>query len=465
MKTFINDNFLLYNNVAEELYHDIAKNLPIIDYHNHLSPEEIFEDKKFNTITEAWLDHDHYKWRAMRANGINEEFITGNSSDFDKFHAWSKTVPKMLGNPLYHWTHLELLRYFDIDILLNEGSANEIWTEVNNQLSKPNKSARSLLDEQQVKFVGTTDDPVDSLNHHSALLKEDYDVFVSPSFRADNALDIEKDSFIDWLASLEKATDMEIKGYTDFIQALEKRIDYFDQMGCKSADCGIGKMFYERTNKDEVEIILNKRLNHMSLTNVEINKFKTYTFLTLGELYAGKKWINQMHIGALRDTNTKMFNRLGNNSGYDSINDDQMAYELSNVLNELDKKDKLPKTVLYSLNQKDYYVLATMAGNFQSDEIAGKVQFGTSWWFNDQIDGMEYQMKVLANIGLISNFIGMLTDSRSILSFPRHEYFRRILCNILGDWVTQGKAPYDMELLKEYVQGISYYNIKKYLNI
>src|SRR5699024_1741974 len=320
-----------------------------------------------------------------------------------------------------------LLRYFDIDILLNEASANEIWTEVNSQLSKPNKSARSLLDEQQVKFVGTTDDPVDSLHHHSALLKEDYDVFVSPSFRADNALDIEKESFIDWLVDLEKASNMKIKGYTDFIQALEKRIDYFDQMGCKSADCGIGKMFYEETNKNEVEVIFNKRLNHTSLTSVEIDKFKTYTFLILGELYADKNWVNQMHIGALRDTNTKMFNRIGNNSGYDSINDNQMAYELANILNELDKKDKLHKTVLYSLNQKDYYVLATMAGNFQSDEIAGKVQFGTSWWFNDQIDGMEYQMKVLANIGLISNFIGMLTDSRSILSFPRHEYFRRIL--------------------------------------
>ena len=465
MKTFIDENFLLYSQTAQELYHSTAKKMPIIDYHNHLSPQEIYEDKIFNNISKIWLSNDHYKWRAMRANGINENYITGHESDYNKFLAWAETVPKMIGNPLYHWTHLELMRYFNVDLLLNRETASEIWQEVNRQLKTQKKSARSLLKEQNVEFIGTTDDPVDSLINHSMLQKNNWDINISPSFRADNALNICKEDFTVWLKKLEEAADTMVENYNDFLSALEKRVEYFDSLGCRSSDHGINFMFYESSTKAEVEAIFKKRIQNEALTLKEINQFKTFTLISLGEMYANKHWAMQMHIGPIRNNNTKMFNKVGPNSGFDSINDRSLAEPLSHFLDTLEKKGKLPKTILYSLNQKDYYVLASMAGNFQNAEVPGKIQFGTSWWFNDHIDGMEYQMQVLANVGLISNFIGMLTDSRSLLSFPRHEYFRRVLCNLLGDWVEKGKAPKDLDLLKEYISDITYYNAKRYFNI
>lgn len=465
MKTFITDDFLLYNDTARELYHHTAKDLPIIDYHNHLNPYEILEDKNFKNLTEIWLGGDHYKWRAMRANGISEDYITGDKSDYDKFLAWAKTVPMTIGNPLYHWTHLELLRYFDIDELLDEKSAPSIWEETKEKLQQPDMSARALLKNKNVVFVGTTDDPADDLKAHKQLAQEDIGMTVSPSFRPDQALGIEKDEFLAYVEKLEQAADMSITNYDDFLAALEKRVQYFDEHGCRSSDHGINVMFYEDATKEEVETIFAKRQKNEPLSEKEIEQFKTYTLITLGEWYAEKGWVMQLHINPLRNNSTRMFRKLGPDSGFDSIGDRLLADKLSKLLDAMDLHDKLPKTVLYSLNSRDNNVLAAMAGNYQNDEVPGKVQHGTAWWFNDTIDGMEEQMKSLANIGLISNFIGMLTDSRSFLSFPRHEYFRRVLCNLLGTWVEEGKAPKDMEVLQTYVKNICYENAKRYFNI
>lgn len=465
MKTFITDDFLLYNETAKELYHNTAKDLPIIDYHNHLKQEEILQDKNFADIADIWLGGDHYKWRAMRANGVHEDYITGNKSGYEKFMKWAETVPNTFGNPLYHWTHLELLRYFDIDELLDEKSAPAIWEETNEKLQTPDLSVRSLLKKDKVEFVGTTDDPTDSLEHHIALKEEGFDITVSPSFRPDKGLFIEREDFLPWVEKLSEVTDSSIDNYDAFLAAFEKRVNYFDEHGCKSSDHGIDVMFYEDATKEEVEKIFAKRLHGESLTEVEMEKFKTYTLLFLGELYAEKGWAMQLHLGALRNNNKRMFKLLGPDTGFDSIGDLLIANKVANFLGALEENDKLPKTILYSLNAKDYDVLASMAGNFQSSEVPGKVQFGTAWWFNDTIDGMEDQMKTLANIGLISNFIGMLTDSRSFLSFTRHEYFRRILCNLLGTWVEENKVPRDMDLLEKYVRNICYENAKRYFGI
>ncbi|PAV30606.1 glucuronate isomerase [Virgibacillus profundi] len=465
MKTFITDDFLLYNDTARELYHNTAKDLPIIDYHNHLNHEEILKDKNYSNLSEIWLAGDHYKWRAMRANGIDEAYITGDKSDYEKFLAWSKTVPNTFGNPLYHWTHLELLRYFDIDEVLNEDSAPAIWKEANAKLATPELSVRSLLKQEKVEFVGTTDDPTDDLASHIKLAEEGFASNVSPSFRPDKGLGIEKDEFIPWVNKLGEVTNSTIETYNGFLDKLANRVDFFDKHGCRSSDHGINVLYYEKTSKEDVEAIFSKRLKGEELSAIEVDQFKTYTLLTLGELYAEKGWVMQLHISPLRNNNTKMFNKLGPDSGFDSIGDPLIADKLARLLDSLEEIDKLPKTVLYSLNSKDYHVLAAMAGNYQNAEIPGKVQFGTAWWFNDTIDGMENQMKILANIGLISNFIGMLTDSRSFLSLARHDYFRRILCNLLGTWVEEAKVPKDMALLENYVRNICYENAKRYFSL
>lgn len=465
MKTFITEDFLLYNETAKVLYHEAAKDLPIIDYHNHLNQHEILAGKKFENITEAWLGGDHYKWRAMRANGIDESYITGDKSDYEKFLAWAKTVPNTFGNPLYHWTHLELLRYFDIDEVLNEESAPRIWEAANKKLQSDEMTARALLTNKKVEFVGTTDDPADDLLSHIALKEKGDDLIVSPSFRPDKGLNIEREDFMTWLGKLEETTGHSIQTYDVFLDALKGRVAFFDAQGCRSSDHGIDVMFYEEGTKAEVSEIFEKRLNGESLTAKEIEQYKTYTLVTLGELYAEKGWVMQLHLSALRNNNTRMFNVLGPDTGYDSIGDILIAQKVSGFLAALEKNNRLPKTVLYSLNANNNDVLAAMAGNFQSAEIPGKVQFGTAWWFNDTIDGMESQMKTLANFGLISNFIGMLTDSRSFLSFPRHEYFRRILCNLLGTWVEEGKVPNDLPLLKQYVYNICYGNAKRYFGL
>lgn len=460
MKTFITDDFLLYNDVARDLYHNTAKGLPIFDCHNHLSPDYISENKKFDNLFDVWLAGDHYKWRAMRASGVDESYITGEKDDYDKFLTWSKTVPKTIGNPLYHWTHLELLRYFNIDTLLNEQSANDIWEEANSQLS--NNTTRDLLEMQNVTFLGTTDDPTDNLEDHQSIKDANYSINVSPSFRPDKGLKIEMEDFLEWVDKLSTVTKYTIDTYDKFLEALSDRVDYFDKNDCRSSDHGLDVMFFEVATKTEVDEIFSKRLKSQDLTMKEIDQFKTYTLLRLGELYHEKGWAMQLHLGALRNNNTLKFKLLGPDTGFDSIGDRQIADKLSRFLDALEMQNKLPKTVLYSLNSNDNKVIAAMAGNYQNSEIAGKVQFGTAWWFNDTLDGMEDQIKTLANIGLISNFIGMLTDSRSFLSFPRHEYFRRLLCNIFGTWVEEGKAPRDMKLLEKYITDICYENAKNY---
>lgn len=465
LKTFITDDFLLFNETAKVLFHGTAKGLPIIDYHNHLNQKEILQDKNFTNLSEIWLGGDHYKWRALRANGVDEAYITGDKSDYEKFLAWSKTVPNTFGNPLYHWTHLELLHYFDIDEVLNEQSAPAIWEEANRKLATKDMSVRSLLKKDRVEFVGTTDDPTDDLASHIALHKEGFEITVSPSFRPDKGLNIEKVEFLSWVGKLEQSTNSIIETYDSLLNALASRVDYFDEHGCQSSDHGIEVMFYEQATKEQVAAIFLKRMQGEQLTVKEIEQYKTHTLQTLGELYADKGWVMQLHLSALRNNNTRMLGLLGPDTGFDSIGDVLIADKLSNFLNALESKDKLPRTVLYSLNANDNAVLAAMAGNYQNAEIAGKVQFGTAWWFNDTIDGMESQMKMLANTGLISNFIGMLTDSRSFLSFPRHEYFRRILCNLLGTWVEEGKVPRDMALLEQYVTNICYDNAKRYFRL
>ncbi|WP_029689384.1 glucuronate isomerase [Thermoanaerobacter sp. A7A] len=466
MKNFMDENFLLTNETAVKLYHQYAKDMPIYDFHCHLSPKEIYENKRFKNITEIWLYGDHYKWRLMRANGIDEKYITGNADDYDKFMAYAKTIPMAIGNPVYHWTHLELQRYFGIYDLLNEKTAKSIWERANEVINHDDFSVRNIIKKSNVKVVITTDDPTDSLEYHIKLKEQnEFAVKVLPAFRPDKSLGIEKEDFIPWLKKLEEVTGKEINNYEDFLQALEKRIEFFHTVGCRISDHALDYVFYQKVSKQKVEKIFKKALMRQHLTKEEIDSFKTYTLIFLGKKYAELKWVMQLHIGAMRNNNTKMFKVLGPDTGYDSISDFTIAYPLARLLDSLDVEDALPKTILYTLNPAANHVIATMIGNFQSGGIIGKMQFGTAWWFNDNKDGMIEQMKALANTGLLSRFVGMVTDSRSFLSYARHEYFRRILCNLLGEWVENGEVPNDIELLGKIVQDISFNNAKEYIGI
>ncbi|ADD02986.1 Glucuronate isomerase [Thermoanaerobacter italicus Ab9] len=465
MKNFMDENFLLTNDIAVTLYHQYARNMPIYDFHCHLSPKEIYENKRFKNITEIWLYGDHYKWRLMRANGIDEKYITGNADDYNKFMAYAKTIPMAIGNPVYHWTHLELQRYFGIYDLLNEKTAKSIWERANEVINKDDFNVRNIIKKSNVKVIITTDDPTDSLEYHIKLKEQnEFDVKVLPAFRPDKGLGIEKEDFIPWLKKLEEVTGKEINNYEDFLQALEKRIEFFHTVGCRISDHALDYVFYQKASKQEVEKIFKKALIRQHLTKEEIDSFKTYTLIFLGKKYAELKWVMQLHIGAMRNNNTKMYKVLGPDTGYDSISDFTIAYPLAKLLDALEVEDSLPKTILYTLNPAANYVIATMIGNFQGGKIAGKMQFGAAWWFNDNKDGMIEQMKALANTGLLSRFIGMVTDSRSFLSYTRHEYFRRILCNLLGEWVENGEAPNDIELLGKIVQDISFNNAKEYVS-
>ncbi|ADD01508.1 Glucuronate isomerase [Thermoanaerobacter italicus Ab9] len=466
MKNFMDENFLLTNDIAVTLYHQYARNMPIYDFHCHLSPKEIYENKRFKNITEIWLYGDHYKWRLMRANGIEEKYITGNADDYDKFMAYAKTIPMAIGNPVYHWTHLELQRYFGIYDLLNEKTAKSIWEKANEVINKDDFNVRNIIKKSNVKIIITTDDPTDSLEYHIKLKEQnEFDVKVLPAFRPDKGLGIEKEDFIPWLKKLEEVTGKEINNYEDFLQALEKRIEFFHTVGCRISDHALDYVFYQKASKQEVEKIFKKALIRQHLTKEEIDSFKTYTLIFLGKKYAELKWVMQLHIGAMRNNNTKMYKILGPDTGYDSISDFKIAYPLARLLDSLDVEDSLPKTILYTLNPAANYVIATIIGNFQGGKIAGKMQFGAAWWFNDNKDGMIEQMKALANTGLLSRFVGMVTDSRSFLSYARHEYFRRILCNLLGEWVENGEVPNDIELLGKIVQGVSFNNVKEYIGI
>ncbi|UXO87467.1 MULTISPECIES: glucuronate isomerase [Bacillus] len=462
MKAFLDEHFLLNSQTAEKLYHEFAKDLPIIDYHCHLSPKEIYENKTFHNITEAWLYGDHYKWRAMRANGIPESQVTGDASDYEKFLAWAKTVPMTIGNPLYHWTHLELRRYFGVEELLNEKTAHIIWQKVNEKLQGEGFGARDFIVKSNVETVVTTDDPVDSLDYHQKLREEGFTVQVLPGFRPDKALDITNHLFAAYVYELAEASSTSIQSYQDFLTALLARIDFFHEQGCLISDHAINEMTFEETTEEEVEAIFHKRMSGHSLTEKEKIKFKTQTFIQLGQAYYERGWTMQLHINALRNNNTKMFERLGPDTGYDAMNDEDIAKPLCRILDRLEQKQALPKTILYSLNPRDNVVISTLAGSFQDGTTPGKIQHGTAWWFNDTKQGMTEQMMALSSIGLISRFIGMLTDSRSFLSYTRHEYFRRLFCDIIGDWVEKGEVPYDLELLGGIVKGISYENARQY---
>ncbi len=466
MSTFINETFLLNNETAIELYNEYAKDMPIYDYHCHLSPKEIWEDKRFDNITQLWLYGDHYKWRAMRINGIIEDYITGDKGDYDKFLAWAKTIPNCIGNPLYHWTQLELKRYFNIDELLNEDTAPVIWQKCNEVLQNKEFSARRLINRSNVKMIGTTDDPIDSLDYHKKIRKEgQLEAKVLPTFRPDKALEINKEGFSNWIKRLSEVTGISIKRYKDLLDALKDRVNYFNQEGCRMSDHSLSYVPYAEASETELEEIFKKAMVSEKVSPQEENKYKTYTLIFLGKLYHSLGWVMQLHIGAMRNNNTRMFNILGGDAGFDSINDCNIAVPLSRLLDALDRENSLPKTILYNLNPKDNYVIATMLGNFQGDGIPGKIQFGSGWWFNDQKDGMIRQMTDLANLGLLSHFVGMLTDSRSFLSYTRHEYFRRLLCSLLGEWAEKGEVPKDINLLGNMVKNISYNNAVKYFSI
>ena len=461
-KAFMDDSFLLNSPVAEKLYNDYAKDLPIIDYHCHLSPQEIYEDKQFKNITEAWLYGDHYKWRALRANGMDESLITGQADDYDKFVAWAKTVPTTIGNPLYQWTHLELRRFFNDETLLSEKTAPAVWENVNAQLQK--KTARQLIVESKVEVICTTDDPIDSLAYHR-LIAEDasFTVQVLPSFRPDKALEINRATFLPWIEALGEVMGAPITSYKELTAALEARISFFDDLGCKVSDHALDTMLYAQATEEEVAAIFARGLAGETVTLEEEAKYKTALLIFLGQQYATRNWAMQYHISAHRNNNTRQFHTLGPDTGFDSINDGQIAVPLTRLLDALAMTDALPKTIIYSLNPKDYYVIASIVGSFQ-ERVPGKIQFGTAWWFNDQKEGMLDQMRALASIGVFSRFIGMLTDSRSFLSYTRHEYFRRLVCDLIGQWVTNGEYPEDYELLGKVVEDICYYNVKNYFN-
>lgn len=466
MKKFMDENFLLSNDTAINLYNSYAKDMPIIDYHCHLSPKEIFENKTFKNITEAWLYGDHYKWRAMRSNGIDEKYITGNASDYEKFMAWARTMPMAIGNPLYHWTHLELQRFFGIYEVLNEKTAPAIWEKVNGLLNGDGFGARDLITKSNVKALCTTDDPIDSLEYHIKLKADTgFGVKVLPAFRPDKGLQINKDTFIPWVDELQKVYKKDIKSYDEFLKALESRVRFFNEVGCRISDHGIDSIIYIEASKEEVSEIFTKSLSGQIVSCDEESKYKTYTLQFLGKLYSELNWTMQLHLAAQRNNNTKMLKQLGPDTGFDCINDEQVAYPISRLLDSLESDNCLPKTILYTLNPKDNYVLSTMIGNFQGTQVPGKMQFGAAWWFLDSKEGMIEQMKTLASTGLLSRFVGMLTDSRSFLSYTRHEYFRRILCNLIGEWVENGEFPDDIELLGNIVKGICYNNAKNYFGI
>ena len=464
MREFMCDDFLLMTDTAKTLYHNYAKNMPIYDFHCHLNPKEIYENKKYKNITEVWLGGDHYKWRAMRSNGVDERYITGDADDKEKFMKWAETIDECYGNPLFHWTHLELKRFFGIDLVLSKETAEEVWNLTNEKLTTDKFTARELIKMSNVKTLCTTDDPIDSLEYHIAL-KEDksFDVIVNPAFRPDKGIRIEKDEFIPWFNRLEEIYGEKIDSIDKYTSALESRIEFFHQVGCRISDHALDPVVFEKGTKEEVNAILLKKLAGEELTEKEVKQFKTYVMIFLGKEYSKRKWVMQIHVGCIRNNSTRMFNKLGADTGYDAIDDELFLRALSKLLDTLDTTDELPKTIIYNLNPRDNEAIGTLIGCFQDGKTPGKIQFGSGWWFLDQKDGMTRQITALANLGLLSRFVGMLTDSRSFLSYTRHEYFRRILCNLLGDWVERGELPNNIERLGKMVENICYNNVNNYI--
>ena len=465
MKQFLDENFVLQNETAEKLYHQHAAKLPIIDYHCHLDPKMIAEDHKFDNIGELWLGGDHYKWRAMRTNGVDERYCTGkDTSDWEKFEKWAETVPYTMRNPLYHWTHLELKIAFGVTKLLKPETAREIFDECTAKLRTPEYSARGLMKHYKVEVVCTTDDPIDSLEYHLALKKEGFEIKVLPTWRPDKAMAVEvPTNFRAYVEKLSQASGVTISKFADLIAALRNRHDFFASVGCKLSDHGIEEFYAEDYTQSEIDAIFNKVYGGTELTRAEIIKFKSAMLVEGAIMDWEKGWTQQFHYGAIRDNNTRLFKQLGPDTGFDSIGDFTVAKAMSKFFNRLDTDNKLAKTIIYNLNPRDNDLIATMIGNFQDGSVAGKIQFGSGWWFLDQKTGMEAQMNSLSNLGLLSRFVGMLTDSRSFLSYPRHEYFRRILCNLIGTDVEQGLLPAsEMDFLGKIVENVSYYNAKNF---
>lgn len=465
MKNFMDKDFLLDNEVSKKLFHEYCENMPICDYHCHLSPKEIYENKAPKSITELWLSGDHYKWRAMRSCGVEEKYCTGDATDKEKFEKFGYALQYCIGNPLYHWAHIELQRYFGIDTPLNAKTAGEIYERANEAIKNGDFRPQSLIMKSNVKVVCTTDDPVDSLEYHKLLGNVDgFDCKVLPSFRPDRALNAHLDGFADYIKELGRAAGVEIKTYKDVITALLKRVDYFDSVGCKVSDQAFDYPPYAIASDDEINDIFARAMNNEKISLADCDKYRTPILIALGEKYHELGWAMEIHIGAMRNNNTLMFNRLGADTGFDSVGDAEIAQPLSRFLDALNVNDRLPKTILFNLNDKDNTVLGTMLGNFQSADADSKIQFGPAWWFLDTMDGMTNQMKTLGNLGVLGKFIGMETDSRSFTSYGRHEYFRRIMCALIGKWVEDGWYAYDEDILKEIVQGISYNNAIKYFD-
>ena len=463
MKPFMDEHFLLETKTAQDLYHKYAKEMPVIDYHCHLNPEDIANDRKFKNISEIWLAGDHYKWRAMRANGVDEKYCTGGASDEEKFTKWAETVPATLRNPLYHWTHMELRRYFGIQELLGPDTAKAIYKKTSEMLNSDEFSVRNLLRMMNVEVVCTTDDPVDSLEHHRKIREDGFEVKVLPTWRPDKALNVDDlNVYNSYLDRLEVAADYPINSYMDLLEALARRQDFFEKMGCRLSDHGLETFYFEDYTHEEIEKIFGRIRKKEAVSDLEKLKFKTAMLVELAVMDHEKGWTQQFHIGAIRSNNSRMFMQLGPDTGYDSIGDFSIARAMSKFFDKLESTDQLAKTIVYNLNPADNEVMVTMAYNFNDGKIPGKMQFGSGWWFMDQKDGMIAQMNSLSQLGLISNFVGMLTDSRSFLSFPRHEYFRRILCNLFGNDVENGEIPNDMEMTGRMVQDICYGNAQRY---
>ena len=463
---FMTEDFLLKTKTARKLYHNYAAQLPIIDYHCHINPQEIYEDRKFEDITQIWLGGDHYKWRLIRSNGINEDEITGDAEPIVKFRHFAAMLSKAIGNPMYHWTHLELKKYFGYNGVLNEETADEVYALCNKKLREDGMSVRSIIKKSNVKMIGTTDDPVDSLEWHKKLLEDKgFDVVVAPSFRPDKAVNIEKVGFAEYIGKLSAVSGIDIKTADDVKRALTNRLDYFCELGCRATDHGLDYVVYSPTTDAEVETIFACAMSGQTVSQEDADKYKTAILLHLGREYAKRGIVMQIHYGAQRNTNTNMFERLGADTGFDCISTRNCGEQITGLLNALAVDNALPKTILYSLNPQDNELLGTIIGCFQGSETAGKIQHGSAWWFNDTKSGMEAQLKSLANLSLLGNFIGMLTDSRSFLSYTRHEYFRRILCNLIGEWVENGEYPNDEKQLGQLVQGICYYNAERYFGL
>ena len=465
MKDFLDKDFLLKTPTAKRLFHDYAADMPIIDYHCHLSPKDIAEDRIFNNIAEVWLHGDHYKWRAMRTNGVDESFCTGDKSDLEKFEQWAATVPYTMRNPLYHWTHMELQRYFDVTEQLSPANAKAVYDHCSALLQTKEFSVRNLLRKMKVKLVCTTDDPVDSLEYHKAMQEEGADIRMVPAFRPDMAMNVgNTETFLQYVRKVEVAAGMQVNRFEDYLMALKRRHDFFAEMGCRVSDHGLEEIYADEYTAEEIIIIFERLLKGETLCLKCQRQFKSAMLVHFAEWDHEKGWVQQFHLGALRNNNTRMLNQLGPDTGWDSIGTFDQGKPLSKFLNGLDTRDKLTKTILYNLNPADNEVMATMVGNFNDGTVPGKIQFGSGWWFLDQKDGIIRQLNALSNMGLLSRFVGMLTDSRSFLSFPRHEYFRRILCDLIGTEVEEGELPNDIEWLGKMVQDICYNNTVNYFN-